>query len=75
MSDYDEELREERREALAEVPLYLKDKEIRALEARLKEQEEALLEIRKLACWYANIHAGPENEVHHALKVEVADIA
>jgi hypothetical protein len=37
--------------------------------------ERALNDIRVLADWYAMTHQGPEHEVHHALKVEVLDIA
>lgn len=36
---------------------------------------EALRLIRHTSHWYAEVHRGPELEVHHALKVEIYDMA
>lgn len=37
--------------------------------------ESALREIKQICNWYAFTHKGPDNEVHHALKVELLDLA
>jgi hypothetical protein len=42
---------------------------------RCEQLEAELTEICRICGWYATEHAGPDLEVHHALKVELLDIA
>jgi hypothetical protein len=48
---------------------------IEHVEQRCEQVEAVLTEICRICGWYATEHAGPDLEVHHALKVELLDIA